>query len=84
MQTEEIEQQLKLIQDRNKRVEGDKAWEVSWVRRVSIMAMTYAIAEVWLLIINEPNSWLKAIVPVVGYLLSTLSLPQIKKRWITK
>lgn len=77
----DIEQELIAIKERNKKVESDKAWEVSWIRRLSIAVFTYVIAEAWLLIISEPNSWLKAFVPVVGYVLSTLTLPPIKKWW---
>ena len=78
-----IEQEILDIKQRNIKVETDKAWERSWTRRLSIAVSTYIVAEAWLLIIKEPNSWLKAIVPVAGYILSTLSLPQIK-RWWTK
>jgi len=69
------------IKNRNKKVESDKAWERSWVRRLSIALFTYIIAEAWLLIISEPNSWAKAFVPALGYILSTLTLPPIKKFW---
>lgn len=77
----DIEQEILQIKNRNKKVENDKAWEVSWTRRLSIAVFTYIIAEAWLLIISEPHSWLKAFVPVVGYILSTLSLPPIKRLW---
>lgn len=80
----EIEQEILKIKERNVRVEQDKAWERSWSRRLTIAVFTYIIAEAWLLIISEPNSWLKAFVPVVGYILSTLSLPPIKKFWVNK
>ena len=77
-----LEQEILQIQERNKKVESDKAWEVSWSRRIVIAVFTYIIAEVWLLIIKEPNSWVKAVVPVAGYILSTLSLGSIRKFWI--
>jgi hypothetical protein len=77
-----IEQEILQIKGRNKKVEADKAWERSWARRLSISVFTYIVAEAWLLIIREPNSWYKAFVPVVGYILSTLTLPPIKKFWI--
>lgn len=81
---EEIEKNILTIQERNTRVELDKAWERSWTRRVSIMILTFIIASIWLYIINESYVLLKAIVPTLGYLLSTLSIPQIKKIWISK
>ena len=76
-----LEQEIQNIQNRNRNVEIDKAWERSWTRRIFIALITYAIAIIWLLIIAEPNAWLKAFVPVVGYLLSTLSLPFLKSWW---
>ena len=78
----EIEKEIEIIKERNKRVEIDKAWEVSWTRRFFIMVMTYIVASLWLFMINESLVLLKAVVPVMGYILSTLSLPFIKERWI--
>ncbi|MDO8575232.1 MAG: hypothetical protein Q7R78_00825 [bacterium] len=83
MDTKEIEKQISNIKERNNRVEIDKAWEKSWTRRITIMILTYIIASIWLIIIEENNILLKAVIPTLGYLLSTLSIPQIKKIWIT-
>ncbi len=77
----DLEKEILEIKERNKRVETDKAWEVSWTRRLAIMAMTYIIAAAWLEIIHEPHLWWKAFVPAAGYLLSTFSLPVIKDWW---
>lgn len=79
-----VEQELEKITERNKRVEADKAWEGSWTRRVFIMLITYVIALAWLIIINELSAPLKAVVPVAGYILSTLTLPSVKNWWIKK
>ena len=78
----DLDRELTAIKERNRRVELDKAWEVSWTRRLFIAAMTYAIAAIWLILINDSSPWLKAIVPTGGYILSTLSLPVLKQRWI--
>ena len=78
----DMEQELKAIYERNQRVEADKAWEVSWTRRIFIAVATYVIASIWLLFIRDTMPFLKALVPTIGYLLSTLSLPLIKKNWI--
>lgn len=77
-----IEEKLAVIAQRNIRVETDKAWEISFTRRIFITVSTYIIAGVWLVLINDTFPWLKAFVPPVGYFLSTLSLPFIKKWWI--
>jgi hypothetical protein len=63
-------------------VELDKAWEVSWTRRIFILIMTFMVACAWLFVIQETNILLKAMIPTVGYLLSTLSIPQIRALWI--
>lgn len=77
-----MEKEIQNLKDRNKRVETDKAWEQSWTRRVSIIILTYIVAGMWLLVIKEQDVLLKAVVPTVGYFLSTLTIPYIKKIWI--
>jgi hypothetical protein len=76
--------EVEAIKERNKRVEADKAWEVSWTRRFFIAAGTYVIAGFWLGIINANNPWLNAFVPTLGYLLSTVSLPVVKQWWLVR
>lgn len=80
----EIEQEIQNIKLRNQKVEIDKAWETSLSRRLFIAAVTYFTAVVWLLMINDTMPWLKAFVPALGYMLSTLTLPFVKNRWIKK
>ncbi len=77
-------EEIENIQQRNARVEADKAWETSGPRRVIIAAVTYTIAGVYMgqLGINDP--WLSALVPTGGYIFSTLSLGVVKKIWIEK
>ncbi|MBI5220934.1 MAG: hypothetical protein HY978_03845 [Candidatus Liptonbacteria bacterium] len=77
----DIGSEIREIQERNRRVELDKAWEVSWTRRVFIALVTYLVAGVWLVWIRDAYPWLKAFVPAAGYVLSTLSLPILKKWW---
>ena len=79
-----IEEQMRLVLQRNIRVEQDKAWEVSSTRRAFITAVTYGIACYYLWLIGIADFWFHAVVPAGGYLLSTLSLPWIKKWWIEK
>lgn len=76
--------EINQIKQRNARVEADKQWEVSWTRRLFITAATYVIAAVWLWLIHEHLFALKALVPAAGYLLSTFSLPALKKVWMKK
>lgn len=73
---------LEAIQERNKRVEADKAWETSWARRLFIAAVTYCIAAFYMHSAGLGNAFLGAFVPTGGYLLSTLSLPFVKNYWL--
>lgn len=82
MTLEECSKELEEIKKRNIRVESDKAWETSWVRRLFIAVVTYVIAWVWMVLIHEAIPYLKAFVPVAGYLLSTLSLSLVKQWWM--
>ncbi len=81
---ENLEQKIQKIEERNRRVELDKAWETSFTRRGFIALATYIVASIWLIMIHESAPWLKAFVPTGGYILSTLSLPFIKKWWSEK
>jgi hypothetical protein len=76
---------MKSIEDilkRNTRVELDKAWETSKTRRVIIAGITYITAASFLKLIGNEAYLINALVPVGGYLLSTLSLPLLKTWWI--
>ncbi len=81
---EEIRKEIDLIKERNKRVEADKAWETSSVRVVSVLVMTYIITAVVFYFIGVKNFMLNALIPTVGFYLSTQSLPFIKRVWINK
>lgn len=75
---------LQSIVERNKRVEAEKAWETSWTRKGFIMAATYITACVFLRLLGNMEFLIHALVPTGGYFLSTLSLPWVKRRWMTK
>ena len=78
-----LESRLMAVEQRNARVEAEKAWEVSIFRRMLIAAVTYIIAAAFLMSINSEQPFLSAIIPTIGYVLSTLSLPAIKRWWIS-
>jgi hypothetical protein len=79
-----IEAEIKKIKERNNRVEADKAWETSIIRKVLIGVLTYIVIAVFLWSANIENPLFNAIVPAVAFVLSTLSLPFFKKYWIKK
>ncbi len=79
-----MKKEIKEIQNRNKRVEIDKSWEISKTRRLIIALMTYLIVVLFLFLINASYPWLNALVPTFGFILSTLTLPIFKKLWINQ
>lgn len=79
---ENLEKEIDALKARNKRVEADKAWETSFARRGLLIIFTYLAIGFYLYAINIENPWLNAIVPSIGFLLSTLTLPYFKNLWI--
>ena len=78
----DLEKEIKKIQERNKRVELDKAWETSWTRKICIMILTYIVVIAYSYLIKQfDNIFLSSLVPVIGFTLSTLSLKLIRKVW---
>jgi hypothetical protein len=77
----DLEKEILAIKNRNKKVEVDKAWETSWARKFFLMIFTYLAIGFYLRAININKPWLNAIVPSIGFLLSTLTLPFFKKIW---
>lgn len=81
----DLEKEIRKIQERNKRVELDKAWETSWARRICIMILTYIVVIIYSYVIREfDNILLSSLVPVIGFTLSTLSLKLVRKIWENK
>ena len=77
-----VEKEIKAIKERNKRVELDKAWETSIVRRICIMVLTYIVVIAYSYVIRKyDNIFLSSLVPVIGFTLSTLSLKVIRNSW---
>ncbi|MGV8176247.1 MAG: hypothetical protein ACP5NX_00400 [Candidatus Bilamarchaeaceae archaeon] len=78
---EQLETEVEALKERNRRVEADKAWETSYTRRTILVIFTYLAVGLYLQAILIPNPWLNAIVPAVGFMLSTLTLPFFKDVW---
>ncbi len=72
------------IKERNARVEEDKAWETSLFRRILIAFLTYAVIVLFFIFAGLPAPFVNAIVPTVGFVLSTLSIPIFKKIWLKR
>jgi len=84
MRENKLEERIVTIEERNARVELDKAWEISWTRRISIGLLTYAVIVIYLAVINNDKPFINAAVPAVGFFLSTLVLRQVQGLWQKK
>jgi hypothetical protein len=84
MSSEKLEERIEKLEARNRRVEGDKAWETSLFRRCSIMILTYAVVAFYLRYVVHIDPWINALVPVIGFMLSTLTLSLLKSWWLKR
>jgi len=82
--TMNIEDELQEIKARNVRVEADKAWETSHFRKIIIVAATYFLVFLLMLVIGVEKPYLGALVPTLGFYVSTLSLEFAKSFWLEK
>ena len=79
-----LEIEVEAIKARNRRVEADKAWEVSITRRISISVSTYILIAIFMFVLEVENPFVSAIIPAVAYLISTLTIGVLKSRWLRK
>ena len=69
-----IKEEIKSIKKRNRKVEADKAWEISWSRKIVIALLTYAVIVIFFYFADLPKPFINSIVPTTGFVLSTLTL----------
>ncbi len=82
MENNNLEKEIEEIKNRNKRVEGDKAWETSLCRKFCICILTYIVVVLYTYSTSKiTNMWLSSLVPVIGFTLSTLSLGFVRRIW---
>ncbi len=82
--TQDIEKRIAAIELRNAKVEADKAWETSVVRRFVIVVATYVTITLFMFVIEAKDPFINAIVPCLGFTLSTLSVGWVKQWWIDR
>lgn len=78
---ESLEKRITKIESRNRKVEFDKAWETSSTRKVLLVVSTYSLMTIFMYVIKVERPFVSAIIPTLGYILSTLSLPFVKRLW---
>ena len=79
-----LESEINKINERNKRVEADKAWETSFFRKFIIALLTYAVIVIFFFAAGLPKPFINPIVPTAGFILSTLSISFIKNIWVKR
>jgi len=79
---EQIKKDIEEIKERNARVELDKAWETSMVRKFLVTVLTYIVVVLFFFFAELPKPFLNAIVPTLGFILSTLSVSYFKNVWM--
>jgi|GEM_PF-572513 len=72
--SEGLARRVGVIEERNRRVEVDKAWETSLARRGVLAILTYAIVLSFFIMAELADPFIS----------STWSLPAIKRAWIGK
>lgn len=75
---DDLQKQIDEIKARNARVEADKAWERSWARKLIIALLTYIVIIIFFYTAKLAHPRLNAIVPTLGFILSTLGFDAIK------
>lgn len=81
---QKIQEEIDRINERNRRVEGDKAWETSWFRILIVAIFIYIVAGIFMVLVKIGNPLVNAFVPALGYVLSEQSLPFVKRWWTRK
>lgn len=79
-----LKEEIAEIKARNKRVEADKAWETSLIRRIFIAVSTYILIAIFMLSIGVEKPLLSAIIPALAYFISTASLGILKSWWLKR
>lgn len=79
---QDIEKKLVALEKRNLEKDTNKAWETSKTRRVLIALFTYFVIGLFMSANGVDKPWVSAIIPTMGFVLSTLSLSFIKDLWI--
>ena len=80
----ELEKHIAALRARNGRVEADKAWETSLTRVITITVLTWCVVSFVFWMNGVERFFFNALIPALGYYLSTQSLPFIKLLWLRR
>ena len=59
----DLESRIIALEERNKKVDLNKKWEGSFIRKLCIAGITYLVVSVYFFLIQASNPFLNAIVP---------------------
>ncbi|MBI5414510.1 hypothetical protein HZA38_03260 [Candidatus Peregrinibacteria bacterium] len=80
-----LEKEIQKLQDRNTRVELDKAWEISFTRRFLIFGITFLSVFLFVLVSgiyrDVRSAAFSSLIPASAFLLSMLAFPTLRKFW---
>jgi len=79
---EKLEKEIGIIKERNRKVEADKAWETSSIRKVLVALVTYVLITIYMYYLDVNRPLINAIVPTLGFLISTLTIGWAKSLWL--
>ncbi len=79
-----LEEEIAKIKERNIKVSIDKAWETSKFRIFAICFLTWVIISSVFFILEVERYLINAVIPVLGFYLSTQTLPIVKNYWTSK
>lgn len=77
-----LEKEIFKINERNRKVELDKKWEISITRKVLIIILTYFIIVLFFYYSWLGKPFINAIVPTIWFFLSTFSMSFFRKLWL--
>jgi len=78
----QLQKEIDAIKARNARVEADKAWELSWMRKLMIAVLTYFLIAIFFYAAGLGRPFANAVVPTAAFIVSTLTLAVLKKVWL--
>ena len=83
-QVSSLQEEIEKIKTRNKRVEADKAWETSKTRALFVALVTFALAFLFMVLIDEREPLWKALAGSIAYLASTTTYGILKNLWLKR
>jgi preprotein translocase subunit SecF len=64
---EQLKEEVETIKKRNTRVEMDKAWETSLLRKILILVTTYVVASLAMYAMGVPRFYINSLIPTIGF-----------------